>query len=70
MLNFFSDYPEGYNLTILQTNFIKATKKENGKWTEPVLLLVAKDNNTGKKKIMKKGKQLVRKENKDRNRRP
>ena len=49
MLNFFSDYPEGYNLTILQTNFIKATKKENGKWTEPVLLLVAKDNNTGKK---------------------
>lgn len=49
MLNFFSDYPEGYDLSIVQTNFIKARKTPNGSWKQPVLLMVARDNNTGKK---------------------
>ena len=49
MLNFFSDYPEGYDLTMVQTSFIKARKNERGKWLPSVLTMVARDNNTGKK---------------------
>lgn len=49
MLNFFSDFPEEYNLSILQTIFKKAKKLDNGKWEPPVLTIIAKDLNTGEK---------------------
>ena len=58
MLNFFSDYPEGYDLTMVQTSFIKARKNERGKWLPSVLTMVARDNNTGKKIKILKGEKL------------
>ena len=51
ILNIFNQFPKNYDLTILQTFFAKPFKQENGKWTKPSLSLVAKDNNTGKKRM-------------------
>ena len=48
-LGLFAEYPEGYDLTILQTLYAKATKMDNGKYSKPSLTIVAKDNNTNEK---------------------
>ncbi len=48
-LGLFAEYPEGYDLTILQTLYTKATKMDNGKYSKPSLTIIAKDNNTNEK---------------------
>ena len=48
-LNIFNQFPQDYDLTILQTFFAKGAKQDNGRWSTPSISMVAKDNNTGKK---------------------
>lgn len=45
----FKDYPDGSDLTILQTMYKRPRKNEEGKLEPDVLTLVARDNITGKK---------------------
>lgn len=42
-------YPEGSDLTILDTIYQKPTKREDGKWDNDKLIVLFKDNITGKK---------------------
>lgn len=49
-LDLFNEYPEGYDMTILQTLYHKPHKDFNtGHYTEPYLTIVAKDNIKGTK---------------------
>lgn len=45
------NYPKGADLTLLNTTFIRPTKQENGKYTDPIIDILYKDNKTGKKFI-------------------
>ena len=47
----FKNCPEGSNLTILNTIYHSPRKLDNGKWTDGAITLIAKDLDTGKKKI-------------------
>ena len=47
----FNKYPEGYDLTILDTRYRYPRLGENGKYDKGSITLVAKDNTTGKKII-------------------
>ena len=42
-------YPEGSDLTILDTIYQRPTKREDGKWDNDKLIVLFKDNITGKK---------------------
>lgn len=44
------DYEKGFDLTLLNTVYIPRHRKEDGKWTKPIITLVYKDNTTGEKK--------------------
>lgn len=44
-------YPEGSDLTLMNTIYIKPKKKEDGKYTAPIMNILFKDNVTGIKHI-------------------
>lgn len=42
-------YPQGSDLTLMNTTYIKPTKQENGRYSDPIINILYKDNITGKK---------------------
>ena len=44
-------YPEGSDLTLMNTIYIKPKKRDDGRYTAPIMNILYKDNNTGQKHI-------------------